>query len=288
MNEMVDEIMRARKHVSPGSRSVSSNRGAGRKRPPKGSRDPSEKALWIYGTHAVLAALSNPNRRLRRLLATPRAAEVLAPRISEFRERRPAAPELERRTREEIERELGPGTVHQGVALMADPLQGPSLAEVLLHAESATRALHVILDQASDPQNVGAVLRSALAFGAGAVVLSRRHAPHETGALAKVASGALEHVPLVHVANLAGALEAHKRAGFWCVGLDTKAPATLSGTDLQAKVVLVFGSEGGGLRRLTREHCDELVRVPIAADSQSLNLAAAVAVALYEAARRRT
>jgi 23S rRNA (guanosine2251-2'-O)-methyltransferase len=236
----------------------------------------------------VLAALANPNRRLRRLLATPRATEAFAPRISEFGERRPTAPEIERRTREEIERELGAGAVHQGIALLADPLQGPALAEALLHAERAPRAVHVVLDRASDPQNVGAVLRSAAAFGADAMILSRRHAPHETGALAKAASGALERVPLVRVANLVGALEAHKRAGFWCVGLDTNATATLSGVERQAKLALVFGSEGGGLRRLTREHCDELVRVPIAAGSQSLNLAAAAAIALYEAARRWT
>ena len=286
--EMLDEIMRARKHLSPGSRRVPSIRVAGRRGPPRGSRDPPAKALWIYGTHAVLAALANPKRRLRRLLATPRAAEALAPRIRELARRRSAAPEPERRTREEIARELDPGAVHQGIALLAEPLQGPSLAEALLHAESAPRAVHVVLDRASDPQNVGAVLRSAAAFGAGAVVLSRRHAPSESGALAKAASGALERVPLVRVANLAGALEAHKRAGFWCVGLDTKASATISRDERQAKLALVFGSEGGGLRRLTREHCDELVRVPIAAGSQSLNLAAAAAIALYEAARGRS
>jgi len=151
-----------------------------------------------------------------------------------------------------------------------------------------TAATVIVLDRAEDPHNVGAVLRSAAAFGAQAVILPDRHAPNATAALAKVASGALETVPLVRVTNLARALGQLKQAGFWCIGFDMAADALLAAADIGGKAALVLGSEGDGLRRLTRASCDLLVRIPLVRGGiESLNLSAAAAIALYERARDR-
>jgi 23S rRNA (guanosine2251-2'-O)-methyltransferase len=186
--------------------------------------------------------------------------------------------------RREIERLLPAGAVHQGVALLADPPPEPDIEDVL--SAAADRATLVVLDQATDPRNIGAVLRAAAAFDAAAVIMPERHAPGSTGVLAKAASGALETVPLVRVTNLARALERLKEAGFWCVGLDGDGTVTIAEADLAGRLALVLGAEGAGLRRLTREHCDLVVRIPISQRIESLNLATAAAIALYEVARR--
>ena len=238
--------------------------------------------VWLHGLHPVAVALANPARRLRRLLLTEDAEAALAAR-------RPAgqpwrlAPERADRAR--FATFLPEDAVHQGAALLADPLPPVPLDRALAHAEGPV----LVLDQVTDPRNVGAILRSAAAFGAAALVLQDRHAPPETGALARAASGALEVVPVVREVNLARALRELKDAGLWVVGLDAAAPVTLA----QAahglggrRVALVLGAEGEGLRRLTRETCDELARLPIAPEVESLNVSAAAAVALYELARR--
>ncbi|MGI9387784.1 MAG: 23S rRNA (guanosine(2251)-2'-O)-methyltransferase RlmB [Methyloligellaceae bacterium] len=239
----------------------------GRRRQPGSGKN----ERWLYGHHAVVAALQNSGRTPERLLATPQAAARL-------REECPAAAP-EPADREAIERVLPPGAVHQGLALLASPLEQPALADAI--AETAESALVVLLDQVTDPQNVGAILRSAAAFGADAVIMPQRHAPAATGALAKAASGALERVPLVSVANLAQALESLKQAGFWCVGLDAAASTTIAEADMTGRLALVLGAEGSGLRRLTAERCDLLVRLPTQGPVESLNVSNAAAVALY-------
>lgn len=233
--------------------------------------------VWLYGTHAVLAALANPARTLRRLVfAGPAPAFPPDPPV------RPEAVPFEA-----IGELLPQGAVHQGIALLADPLAAPGIADFCRAVAASGRATVVVLDRVSDPQNVGAVLRSAAVFGADAVIMPTRHAPPVTGALAKAASGALETVPLIRVTNLARALEALKSAGFWCAGLDAAAETTLAAAQFAAMTALVLGAEGSGLRRLTRERCDLMVRVPGAGPIASLNVSAAAAVALYELARRR-
>jgi 23S rRNA (guanosine2251-2'-O)-methyltransferase len=235
--------------------------------------------VWLYGLHAVAAALANPSRRLRRLLLTEDAEAALA---THHRQPWPLAPERVERGR--LEHLLGRDTVHQGAALLADLLATPALAQALERPGPL-----LVLDQVSDPRNVGAILRSAQAFGAAAVVVQERNAPDETGALAKAASGALETVPLLRAVNLARTLVALKAAGCWVVGLDAGG-APLSGPALaERRVVLVLGSEGEGLRRLTRDTCDEVVGIAMPGSGgglDSLNVSAAAAVALYEVGRR--
>jgi len=181
---------------------------------------------------------------------------------------------------------LPDGAVHQGWALDVLPLEAPDLDDVLRAAEmKGGRSIIVVLDQVGDPHNVGAVLRSAAAFGAVAVIVAEHRAPPVTGIVAKAASGALDSMKLVQVVNLARALDRLKEAGYWCCGLAADAPAALAALDLGPRVALVLGSEGGGLRRLVREHCDYLARLPTRLEQPSLNVSNAAAIALYELVR---
>jgi 23S rRNA (guanosine2251-2'-O)-methyltransferase len=221
-----------------------------------------------------MAAITNPARKLLRLA---HAGTGSAPTVEKH--------EWEQVPRDVLETWLPPGAVHQGLAAKVHPLPDCGIEDVLAEAEGREHAHVLILDQVTDPQNVGAILRSAAAFGALAVVLTERHAAPESGVLAKAASGALEHVPLVRVANLARALEALKKGGFWIAGLAAEARQTLADAKLTGKVGLAFGAEGPGLRRLTREHCDLLVRLPTGGPIDHLNVSNAAAVALYELVR---
>ena len=239
--------------------------------------------LWLYGTHAVRAALANPLRRCRRLLVTRPALPNLQ---AVARNGTAGAPAPEISERHDIERLLPRDAVHQGMALCVDPLPAVALDDVLDATAGQTDAVIVVLDQATDPRNVGAVLRSAAAFGARAVVVPRRHAPEATGSLAKAASGALESVPVVRTVNLARGLRAIKEAGFWCVGLDARDGTAIAEAKLGGRLALVLGAEGSGLRRLTRDGCDVLARIPLGPGIESLNLSASAAIALYEVRRR--
>ena len=233
-------------------------------------------ALWLYGQHTIAAALANPARRLRRLLLTEEAQQTLARRLPPPW---PLSPEQVDRGR--LDHLLGRDIAHQGAALLADPLPTPSLQHALERP-----GLVVVLDQITDPRNVGAILRSAAAFGVAAVITQDRNAPEETGALAKAASGALETIPLLRAVNIARTLIALKAAGIWVVGLDT-AGAPLSGPALaERRVAVVLGAEGEGLRRLTRETCDEIRGLRMLGKMDSLNVSAAAAVSLYELTRR--
>jgi len=246
---------------------------------------------WLYGRHAVAAALANPRRRWRRLAVLAgqegeAAALVAAARAVRHGPRREPVEEPVRvLDRVAFNLLLPEGAVHQGWALVVEPLDPPDLDDVLRAAEPTGRSIVVVLDQVTDPHNVGAVLRSAAAFGAAAVIITEHGAPPVGGVLAKAASGALDCVPLVRVVNLARALDRLKEAGYWCCGLDESAPAALAALDLGTRVALVLGSEGGGLRRLLRERCDYLARLPTRPALSSLNVSNAAAIALYELVR---
>ena len=241
--------------------------------------------LWLYGRHAVESALNNPNRQIRALICTPDSAETL----SGMRRRAGRAlPETEIVTKADLEAVLPEGAVHQGLAAQCEPLPERALADLLAELDPNAPALLVGLDQVTDPQNVGAVLRSAAAFGAAGLILTERHAAPEGGALARAASGALDVTPIVRVGNLAKALDELKEAGFWIFGLAGEGDDRLDRVDLPDRLVILLGAEGSGLRRLTRERCDRLIRLPTGGPVDQLNVSNAAAVALYEVARRRT
>jgi len=265
--------------VRPTQAAAAPERGPNRNPPQATQRGPRVEtpggAIWLYGIHPVAAALANPARRLRRLLLTEEAERTLAARLSP-----PFSVQPERVERDRLDHMLGRDVVHQGAALLADPLVSPPLAHVLERPGPL-----LVLDQVTDPRNVGAILRSAAAFGVAGVITQDRHAPEETGALAKAASGALETVPLIRAVNLARTLIALKASNVWCVGLAADAPA-LRGTPLaQRRVALVLGAEGEGMRRLTRETCDELAGLAMPGTMESLNVSAAATLALYELTR---
>lgn len=246
--------------------------GDGRRPPPH--RRPAEDGKgWLWGWHAVVAALQNPKRAkpLRLLASDDRAKDLAA-----------LKPPLDLRGLEtlpggDIARLLPAGAVHQGVALLAEDLPDVSLADLAEPAEGVI----LMLDQVTDPQNVGAILRSAAAFGAKGVILQDRRAPSQSGALAKAAAGAVEQTPCARVVNLSRALEELADLGWRAVGLAGEAEHTLEEVLDGRPTVLVLGSEGEGLRRLVSEHCDELARIPMPGDFESLNVASAAAIALY-------
>lgn len=240
--------------------------------------------LWLAGIHAVTAAIENPERTIHRLLATPDAASAIETSLHRNRHLRPL-PQIQVVGRPDIARLVPPGTVHQGVVAQVAPLPGLDIVDIIDVAHGRDEALVVILDQVTDPHNVGAVLRSAAAFGALAVIVTDRHAPDETCALAKAASGALERIPLIRVTNLARALDDLKKGGFWICGLAADAPQTLAQANLGGKIALALGAEGEGLRRLTRESCDHMIKLPMTGAVESLNVSNAAAVALYELRR---
>jgi 23S rRNA (guanosine2251-2'-O)-methyltransferase len=236
-------------------------------------RPEADGPVMLYGWHTVTAALQNPARRVRRLLATENAAR----RLSDEGLAKEVTPEIVRPGA--IAERLLPDAVHQGLYLEADPLPSPAVEDV------PAKGVVLVLDQITDPHNVGAIFRSASAFAVTAIVTTQRHSPEATGALAKAASGALEHVPLINVQNLARGLAALKQNGFFVVGLDSDGESDLAALPLRAPLALVLGAEGKGLRQLTKETCDAVARIDLPGEIKSLNVSNAAALALYVASR---
>jgi 23S rRNA (guanosine2251-2'-O)-methyltransferase len=237
--------------------------------------------IWLYGRHPVEAALANPKRGKIKLLATKEALSDLPERLL----KNPKTPSVEVVDRIEIDNLVPDGAVHQGLALLVEPLTNLTIDD-LCKLEN-TNLIVVALDRANDPHNIGAILRSAAAFGVTAVILPDRHAPETTGTLAKSASGALEHVPLVRVPNLVQALNRLKEHSYWVAGLTADAPQTIAEAKLTGRIVLTVGAEGAGMRRLSAETCDFLVKIPMSGVMESLNMSNAAAIALYELRRNR-
>jgi len=239
-----------------------------------------DTSVWLYGIHTSLAALANPARRCARVLVCDPDLAKRAAAAAVDRQR-----PLESVSREALEAALPDGAVHQGIAVLAAPLAPLPLDDICARLAGDPQARLIVLDQVTDPHNIGAILRTAAAFEAAAVVVQDRHTPPVTGVLAKAASGGLEHCPLVRVTNLARALDSLKQAGVWCIGLDSAAAQPLRAAKVAGPTALVLGSEGEGLRRLTRENCDALARIPHAGPLASLNVSNAAAIALYEIAQ---
>jgi 23S rRNA (guanosine2251-2'-O)-methyltransferase len=246
------------------------------RRPPRGgpARSSGDGEVILYGWHTVKAALENPARRIRKLYATENAMR----RLAEDGVALEVEPEIVRP--DAIAHRLGPDAVHNGLLAEADPLPSPELDEL------EPQGIVLVLDQITDPHNVGAILRTAAGFAVAAIVTTARHSPEATGVLAKSASGALEYVPIITVQNLARALEALRERGYLLVGLDSTGDADLGDADLRAPLALVLGAEGKGLRQLTRATCDQVARLDLPGRIKSLNVSNAAALALYVASKR--
>jgi 23S rRNA (guanosine2251-2'-O)-methyltransferase len=243
--------------------------------PPKPRYDPDTGPVYLYGLHTVRAALDNPLREKRNLLVTPNALARLGEDGTVVKMR------YTETTPKELDRLLGADAVHQGVALEVEPVSRFGLADL------REPRLVVILDQLTDPHNVGAILRTACAFGADAVITTARHSPRETGVMAKAASGALDLVPMIEVRNLGDAIEKLKERGMTVIGFDSEAPAPVRARTDDTPIAIVLGAEGKGLRQRTRELCDEMVRLDMPGPIKSLNVSNAAAIALFAATAGR-
>ena len=230
----------------------------------------------LWGRHAVIAALANPERRVHKIFGTREALGALD---------LPPVIQITYADVADLGRMVPHDAPHQGLVIEADPLEDIWLGDLIDQGRDDRRPL-LVLDQVTDPHNVGAILRSAAAFDALGIVTQDRHSPPESGTVARAASGALEFVPWVRVVNLARALDEIGEAGFWRIGLTGDAHQTLAQAMGETKVALVLGAEGEGLRHNSAAHCDELAKLPISPRMESLNVSNAAAVALYAAATR--
>lgn len=223
----------------------------------------------LYGWHPVVEALRNPKRKVRRIMATENGHRRLLEEVGSL----PVEPEIV--APKAIDQLLTPDAVHQGLLIECDPLKGPPLDAV------PDNCLLLVLDQITDPHNVGAILRSAAAFGVDAVITTERHSPVATGVLAKAASGGLEHVPIITVRNLGDALELLGKQNVLRIGLDSEGPVSMADVEVRRPMALVFGAEGKGLRQRTRETCDVLARLDMPGAIKSLNVSNAAAISLF-------
>ncbi len=228
--------------------------------------------VWIYGKHAVKAAVLNDKRKVFRVIVLPQNRDFLAD----------CSVKLDIVDKDYFLSLFGRDTVHQGCAAQVLPLD-----EVFLENLPDDDCPIVLLDRVTDPQNIGSVLRASAVFGAKAVVIPEVNSPEVTAVIAKVASGALESIPLIKVKNLVQSIKMLKKSGYWCLGLDERGEKKIGEVDLSGKFVLVIGSEGQGMRRLTRENCDFLVQLPSVGSFTTLNAAQAATVSLYEILRQK-
>lgn len=273
----------ARKHAGA---STASSRPVERERkerpqPRQDRRPDGEKRQAIkadlFGLHAVREAWANPKRYVHNLYITESALKDFEPHLA-VDAKRPAPTIV---AKEDLDRAFPPGTVHQGIALSAQNLAELSVTDIIIKAKDKEKSVIVMLDQVTDPHNIGAIMRSACAFGADGIVMQSKHAPEMGGILAKTACGAVEHIPAAYETNLSRALETLKEHHYTVIGLDEHSPKSFDDLPNYERVVIVLGAEGPGMRRLIKEHCDVLVTLPTRPPIASLNVSNAAAVALY-------
>ena len=227
----------------------------------------------LYGRHAVLSALANPKRQISKILCTKENAD-------EIKRATKIIPQIVEK--KDIDKLFSSDAVHQGFALFCNRLQDYTLEDIIDMAEKKEKCHVLILDQVTDPQNIGAIIRSAVAFNTLALIMQDKNSPLENGAMAKAAAGMIEYLPVARVTNLSRAIEKLKNAGFWTVGMDGYAKTTIDKLEKPEKIAVVMGSEGKGMRRLVEENCDISVKLPMSEFVESLNVATAAAITLYE------
>lgn len=233
----------------------------------------SKSQLILYGRHAVMGALQNPERRIDKILCTAETADEL---------RKITSKNLTIVDRKEIERVLPFEAVHQGFALYCSELPTYSIEEVIEMSDAHENCHILVLDQVTDPQNIGAIIRSAVAFNTLALVLQDKNSPAETGAMVKASAGMIEHMPIARVTNLSRAIDQLKTAGFWTIGMDGQAKTSINDLKKGGKTAIIMGSEGKGMRRLVEESCDTTIKLPMNEKVESLNVATAAAIVMYE------
>lgn len=291
----------------PAAKSAKANRGkSGQQRPdrsrsdkrsdqrsdkPRSAISRSNKAqIDLFGIHAVAEAWINPKRHIQNLYITGKALEEFEGPLSTAKELGLKRPEPQIIEKGMLDNATPPGSVHQGIGLICQALESTSIqdfiAEAEVRAENGERSVLVMLDQVTDPHNVGAILRSACVFGSAGIIMQSKHAPALKGVLAKTACGGVEHVPVAYETNLTRALETLQQAGYFTVGLDERGNQPLSELKSYQKLVLVMGAEGPGLRRLVKEQCDALTSLPTTGPISSLNVSNAAAVALFAAVQQ--
>ena len=232
----------------------------------------------IYGRHAVKAAVENSNRKIIKVMCLRENMSELKGKIAENK--------VFATDKKELERLLPQDAVHQGFVAIAEMLNNISIEEICEKAQEKQDCYLLVLDQVTDPQNIGAIIRSCAAFGSMALLVQDKNSPQESGAMLKAAAGTFENMPICRVTNLSRALDQLKKAGFWVVGMDGYAKTDIDKLDKKGKLAVVMGSEGKGMRRLIEESCDLTVRLPIAENVESLNVSTAAAVVLYELSKK--
>ena len=240
--------------------------------------DNKSQQLIIYGRHAVLSALKNPKRRIQQLLIT-------AENRAEIEKISPSLP-FSIIDKKEFNKILSEDAVHQGFALYCARLESYDIADLIEMAKDKKRCCILILDQVTDPQNIGAIIRSCAAFNTLGLVVQDKNSPLESGAMDKAAAGTIEFVPIARVTNLSRTIETLKENGFWIMGMDGYAETTIDKINKEGKIAIVMGSEGKGMRRLVQENCDSSVKLPISPNVESLNVSTAAAITLYELSKK--
>ena len=240
-------------------------------------------ALLFYGRHPVTAAIYNSRRKISSLYATKETAEELKELCLKAKRDPSLIKIIERK---DFDKFLPADAVHQGFAATVKALETYSLEDICELADTKQDCHLLILDQVTDPQNIGAIIRSCVAFDTLALIVQDKNSPTESGAMAKASAGMIEYLPVVRVTNLSRATEILKKAGFWIVGMDGYATTTIDKLNKSGKTAIIMGSEGKGMRRLVEESCDTTVRLPISERVESLNVATAAAITLYELNKR--